>query len=84
MHIYPIKRLIIIYGLHLDKVQNHATDEQLIKTLKEQSFLICNDLSDLNIVVYKSELFSDHSKLTHIITNLGNEITEIKYYTTNQ
>ena len=82
MHIYPIKKLIIIYGLHLDKVQNHETEHRLSKTLKEQLFHIYNDLTDLNIVVYKSELFSDHSKQTHIIINHGNEITEIKYYTT--
>ena len=84
MEIYPMKKLIIIYGLHLDKVQNHTTEERLIKILKEQSFIVSNDLTDLSIVVYKSADFSDHSKRTHIITNLGNEITEIKYYATKQ
>jgi hypothetical protein len=84
MHIYPMKRLIIIYGLHLDKIQNHTTEERLIKILKEQSFAVSNDLTDLDIVVFKSSDFTDHSKRTHIIINLGNEITEIKYYTTKQ
>ena len=84
MYIYPMKKLIIIYGLHLDKVQNHTTEERLITILKEQSFTITNDLNDLDIVVYKSSDFSDYSKRTHIVTNLGNEITEIKYYTTKQ
>lgn len=79
-----MKKLIIIYGLHLDKVQNHTTEERLITILKEQSFTITNDLNDLDIVVYKSSDFSDYSKRTHIVTNLGNEITEIKYYTTKQ
>lgn len=84
MVIYPMKKLIIIYGLHFDKVQNHTTEERLIKILKELSFIVSNDLSDLDIVVYKSADFSDQSKRTHIITNFGNEITEIKYYTTKQ
>ena len=84
MHIYPMKRLIIIYGLHLDKIQNHTTEERLIKILKEQSFAVSNDLTDLDIIVFKSSDFTDHSKRTHIIINLGNEITEIKYYTTKQ
>jgi len=84
MEIYPMKKLIIIYGWHLDKVQNHTTEERLIKILKEQSFKVSDDLTDLAIVVYKSSDFSDHSKRTHIVTNFGNEITEIKYYTTKQ
>lgn len=84
MHIYPMKKLIIIYGLHLDQIQNHTTEERLIKILKEKAFAVSNDLIDLDIVVYKSADFSDHSKRTHIVTNLGNEITEIKYYTTKQ
>ena len=79
-----MKKLIIIYGLHLDKVQTHTSEERLIKILKEQSFVVSMDLPDLNLVVYKSADFSDHSKRTHIIINLGNEITEIKYYTTKQ
>ena len=79
-----MKRLIIIYGLHLDKIQNHTTEERLIKILKEQSFAVSNDLTDLDIIVFKSSDFTDHSKRTHIIINLGNEITEIKYYTTKQ
>jgi len=84
MHIYPLKRLIIIYGLHFDKVINHTSEENLIKILKEQSFTISNNLIDFNIVVYKSPNFSDHTKLTNIIINLDNEITEIKYYTSKQ
>lgn len=77
-----MKKLIIIYGLHLDKVQNHATEECLMKILKEQSFLVSKDLPDLNIIVYKNADLADHSKLTHIVINFGNEIAEIKYYTT--
>ncbi len=84
MHIYPMKKLIIIYGLHIDQIQNHMSEERLIKILKEKSFVVTNDLSELAIVVYQSSDFSDHSKLTHIVTNFGNEITEIKYYTTKQ
>jgi len=84
MHIYPMKKLIIIYGLHLDQIQNHTTEERLVKILTEKSFVVSNDLTDLDIVVYKSSDFSDHSKRTHIVVNLGNEITEIKYYTTKQ
>ena len=84
MHIYPMKKLIIIYGLHLDQIQNHTTEERLIKILKEKSFLVANNLTDFDIVVYKSLDFSDHSKRTHIVSNFGNEITEIKYYTTKQ
>ena len=84
MFIYPMKKLIIIYGLHLDNVHSHTTEERLIKILKEKSFFISDDLNDFNIVVYKSVDFSDHSKRTHIITNLGNEITDIKHYTTKQ
>jgi hypothetical protein len=84
MDIYPMKKLIIIYGLHLDQIQNHTTEERLIKILKEKSFLVANNLTDFDIVVYKSLDFSDHSKRTHIVSNFGNEITEIKYYTTKQ
>lgn len=84
MHIYPMKKLIIIYGLHLDHIQNHTTEERLIKILNEKSFVVTNDLTDFEIVVYKSSDFSDHSKRTHIVINLGSEITEIKYYTTKQ
>ena len=84
MHIYPMKKLIIIYGLHLDQIQNHTTEERLVKILTEKSFFVSNDLTDLDIVVYKSSDFSDHNKRTHIVVNLGNEITEIKYYTTKQ
>lgn len=79
-----MKKLIIIYGLHLDQIQNHTTEERLIKILKEKSFLVANNLTDFDIVVYKSLDFSDHSKRTHIVSNFGNEITEIKYYTTKQ
>lgn len=84
MYIYPLKKLIIIYGWHIDQIQNHTTEERLIKILKEKSFVVTNELTDLEIVVYKSSDFADHSKRTHIVTNLGNEITEIKYYTTKQ
>lgn len=49
-----------------------------------QSFTVSNDLTDLEIVVFKSSDFTGHSKQTHIIINLANEITEIKYYTTKQ
>lgn len=84
MQIYPMKKLIIIYGLHLDQIQNHTTEERWVKILTEKSFVVSNDLTDLDIVVYKSSVFSDHSKRTHIVVNLGNEITEIKYYTTKQ
>jgi hypothetical protein len=83
MHIYPIEKLIIIYGLHIDQIQNHTSEERLITILKEKSFIVTNDLSELAIVVYKSSVYTDHSKLTHIITNYRNEITEIKYYTKN-
>ena len=79
-----MKKLIIIYGLYLDQIQNHTTEERLVKILTEKSFVVSNDLSDLDIVVYKSSDFSDHSKRTHIVVNLENEITEIKYYTTMQ
>jgi hypothetical protein len=84
MEIYPMKKLIIIYGLHLDQIQNHTTEERLVKLLTEKSFVVSNDLTDLDIVVYKSSDFSNRSKRTHIVVNLGNEITEIKYYTTKQ
>jgi hypothetical protein len=33
MHIYPLKKLIIIYGLHLDQIQNHTSEERLVKLL---------------------------------------------------
>lgn len=79
-----MKKLIIIYGLHLDQIQNHTTEERLVKILKEKSFVVTNDLTDLDLVVYKSSAFTDHSKRTHIVTNFGNEITEIKFYTTKQ
>lgn len=84
MHIDPIKKFVIIYGLHLDKVQNHMNEKRLIKLLEEKSFRISQDLTDLNIVVYKSADFSDYSKITHININLVNEISEIKFYTTKQ
>jgi hypothetical protein len=84
MHTYPMKKLIIIYGLHLDQIQNHTSEERLIKILQEKSYTITNELTDLDIVIYKCSAFSDHSKRTHIVINLGNEITEIKYYTTKQ
>ena len=84
MEIYPMQKQIIIYGFHLDQIQFHATEEHLIKILKDKSFVVTNDLSELGIVVYKSSHFSDHSKRTYIVTNFGNEITEIKYYTTKE
>ncbi len=84
MHIYPMKKLIIIYGLYLDKVQNHTTEDYLIRILKEKSFEVSNDLIDLNIVIYKSSTYSDQTKRTHIVINFSNEITEIKHYTTKQ
>lgn len=68
----------------IDQIQNHTTEERLIKILNEKFFVVTNELPELDIVVYKSSDFSDHSKRTHIVTNLGNEITEIKYYTTKQ
>ena len=40
-----------------------------------QSFTVSNDLTDLEIVVFKSSDFTGHSKQTHIIINLANEIT---------
>ena len=79
-----MRKLIIIYGLHLDQIQNHTSEEHLIKLLTEKNFVITNDLSELTIVVYKSANFSDHNKITHIVTNFGKEITEIKYYTTKE
>ena len=82
MNIYPLKKLIIIYGFHIDNIQIHTAEEYLLKILTKKYFIVNNDLTDLAIVVYKSSLYSDHSKTTHIVINLGNEITEIKYYTT--
>jgi len=79
-----MKKLIIIYGLHFDQIQNHTSEERLINLLTEKGFVVTDDLSELAIVVYKSLDFSEHSKLTHIVTNFGSEITEIKYYTTKE
>jgi len=84
MKIYQMKSLIIIYGLYLEKIQIRTTEERLRKILEDQSFVVNNDLTDLAIVVFKSSIFTDQSKRTHIIISLENEITEINYYTTIQ
>lgn len=64
-------------------IMSNVKQGGLLKALF-QSFTVSNDLTDLEIVVFKSSDFTDHSKQTHIIINLANEITEIKYYTTKQ
>jgi hypothetical protein len=83
MHIYPMKKLIIIYGLHLQNGMTvHTSADKLLKFLIDQSFIITDDLINLNITVFKSSIYKDHSKLTHVILDLADNIGEIKYYTT--
>lgn len=83
MHIYPMKKLIIIYGLHLQNhISVHSSADRLLKFLNEQSFVATDDLTALNITVYKSSQYKDHSKLTHVVLDFSDNIGEIKYYMT--
>ncbi len=84
MYIYPMKKLIIIYGWHLDQIQPGSSEERLLKILKEKSFVSNLDFTNFDIEVFKSLDFSNHYKRTHIIINLNGDISEIKYYTTKQ
>lgn len=85
MEIYPMKKLIIIYGIHLQNhISVHSSADKLLKVLNEQSFAVTNDLNDLSITVYKSSQYKDNSKLTHVVIDLSDNIGEIKYYTTKQ
>jgi hypothetical protein len=84
MEIYPMKKLVIIYGLHL---QNHisiglSAADKLFKFLNEQSFIVTHNLTELEITVYKSSQYKDHSKLTHVVIDFGDTIAEIKHYIT--
>ncbi len=82
MQIYPLKKVIIIYGWHLDQIEPHSSEERLLKLLKEKSFECLDEISDLNIDVFKSTDFNDHCKRTHVTINFSGEITEIKHLIT--
>lgn len=85
MHIYPMKKLIIIYGLHMQNgISIHTSADKLLKFLIGQSFTATADLSELSITVYKSPKYKEHSKLTHIVLDFVDNIGEIKFYTTKQ
>ena len=83
MCIYPMKKLIIIYGLHLqNQISVHSSTDKLSKFLNDQSFVITDNLYALSITVYKSSQYKDHIKLTHVVLDFSDNISEIKYYTT--
>lgn len=84
MYIYPMKQLIIIYGIHLEKVGIRNSEEWLKKVLNDQKFTLTNDLSEHNISIYKNREYNDQNKRTHIIINLGGEVSQIDYYTTKE
>lgn len=85
MHIYPMKKLIIIYGLHLQNgISVHTSADKLLNFLNDQSFAATDDLTELRISVYKSPQYTDHNKLTHVVLDFADNIGEIKHYTTKQ
>lgn len=80
-----MKKLIIIYGLHLQgNISFHSNQDKLLKYLNDELFVITNDLTELNITVYKSPQYTDLSKLTHVVLDFADNISEIKYYTTTK
>ncbi len=84
MYIYPMKQLIIIYGIHLEKIGIRNSEEGLKKVLNDQKFTLTNDLREHNISIYKNREYNDQNKRTHIIINLGGEVSQIDYYTTKE
>lgn len=85
MHILPMKRLIIIYGKHLDRISVRTTPEdRLINILKEKGFEITDDLKNLGITVYRNSEYSNQNLVTHVVINFGNLVSEIHYYTLNE
>ena len=82
MQSYPMKKLIIIFGLHIDRVQTRSAVDNLLKVLSEKKFTLTQSIPELSIDVYSCPDFSDHTKLTHVVIGFSNEISEIRYYTT--
>ena len=78
-----MNKLIIIYGLHLQhNISINTSADRLFKFLDGQSFVLSDNLTDLNITVYKSALYKDLSKLTHVVLDFGDNIAEIRHYKT--
>ena len=82
MKLHPIKKLIIIYGLHLEKIEIHTDIGNTLKRLEEKRFFLSQSYAELNIEVYKCYDFLDLTLLTHLVIGFSNEITEIRYYKT--
>lgn len=82
MTTFPMKKLLIIHGIHLENIITLSTsEEKVIELIHEKSFDLVASLKDQNVYVYKSDLYLDYSKQTHIIINLGDMVSELRHYT---
>lgn len=79
---YPLNKLIIIYGLHMEHISRLDTNEDdVTKKLTEQGFNISDNLETLDILVYKNPKYTDQSKVTYIYINMYNLIQDIHHFT---
>lgn len=77
-----MKKLIIIYGWNIERIQPRTGLDRLMRLLAEAKFTLTQEILELGIQVYRSPNYADQSKITHVITNFGDEVSEIRFYVT--
>lgn len=80
MIIYPMKKLIIVYGWHLDNISISLTEERVNRVLTENGFNLSEELIDLDIFVFKNTKYANQSIETHIVIDFSNLVSGIHYY----
>jgi hypothetical protein len=84
MSIDPLKKLIIINGVHLGNIPEYCTESKLFSILNQDSFKLVNEIKEIEASIYESSNFNDYSKQTHLIINLDDLVSNLKYYTTKK
>ncbi len=79
MAIYPLKRLLIVYGLHLADICQAQTEERVYSNLTRKGF-ISEELFDLDILVFKNPAYTKKNFITHIVIDFNSLVSDIHYY----
>lgn len=75
-----MKKLIIVYGWHLDNISIALTEERVNRVLTENGFNLSEELIDLDIFVFKNTKYANQSIVTHIVIDFSNYVSGIHYY----
>lgn len=79
MEIYPIKKLIIIYGLHLENISRSQNEEKVNSILTGIGFT-SEELIELDILVFKNPKYTNQNIRTHIVIDSNSLVSNIHYY----